>query len=152
MSDTPDTPPAVETREIALVYAGRVAVQDGKIGAKFLEVDARDQLGKERLYEMGKDLRHLVVGSVYAVQATATAIYTNTFRFERAFGDRPQVAAWQIADRAIDVAKQQRRLEQDVKKIAADLLGPLREVYLNTNFDGRLAIEALVLSYLRRGV
>jgi hypothetical protein len=144
--------PAVETATLELTYTGRARVSDAKIGAAFLVDGQRFVFGQTRTN------RQYRVGAVYALEVTrgpgtmSASFAPGADAFVRMHDDPGQVAAWRLADQAVEVVARRAKLHAKAGGLTETLaaLEPIRDVYRATDYTGRRAIEMLVLEYLRR--
>jgi hypothetical protein len=109
--------------------------------------------GEERLYSQ-KKMKSIRVGSVYEFgvdSKDSTRIYVDTARWMRVWDNEQEAAVWQLASAAFDTTEDARKHEkqQTSRRLALELLEPIRKEYWRTNYAGRLAIEVRVLAYLR---
>ncbi|HEY9286153.1 MAG TPA: hypothetical protein VIP46_22065 [Pyrinomonadaceae bacterium] len=112
--------------------------------------------GEREIY--GTALQHKAVGGVYQIEASATSMRSATARYIDRFdnlenapeGAAQMVVQWQLQARAFELELTAAKRERDeAKPLALDCLRPILTAYNRTNFNGRLAIEVLVLNYLR---
>lgn len=149
MTDTSTTDEGYTT--VQWVCIGRVRDKNNKLHIVFQDID-RDDLGENRhSFENDRKYFKLVfAGEVYSILFNGAKI-RGEMQHVCSWHDISQRVAWQIAERA-EIAAQQ--LENKVKK-AGDVkeiiksLKPLRTAYRRTDRYGRMAIELLMLDYLR---
>jgi hypothetical protein len=130
---------------------GSVLLRNNKkaIGLEVLDGEFK---GKTMLFQKIK----ATVGNVYDAvmidgdDGTPQSLKKLTWSEERIDPDRRArvVAASQAVDTQLTVKAQEQRL--DLEEIFKGL-APLRREYHHTNFEGRLALEVRLLSWLRRG-
>jgi len=95
------------------------------------------------------------IGCVYSFEyepGETFRYYASTQRFVGQWKDDSDRAVWQAQARAFDIeqaAIRERKKAEGVNDML-DALEPLRRRYQKTNATGKLAIEVLLLSYLRR--
>lgn len=133
----------------------RVAQEGGKKSATLPAIMLRRVMPdgalspKDEVYT-SKLLRGKGVGLVYEMEASDESIKPATVRFIERWHDEEQVAEWQLAAKAHDAVQDAERRERDAAApLALELLRPLRRAYAKTNWNGKMAIEVLVLNYLR---
>lgn len=136
----------------------RIGVKNKKLRG-IIQVDENgESFGEIALYEE-KVLRGFNIGCIYEIQATIEegeiqTVRPSTKRFIGEFLDSDKIVEWQVQhDSAVTEysRKQKETKAAKGKEVVLDCLEPLRRAYMNTNHDGRLALEVRVLNYLRNG-
>lgn len=143
------------------VVTGRTKARESKPGGKkgaykpavvLRRVGDDGTLGKRDEVYLSKNLQRAVVGGVYEMEASEDTIHPSTFTYKERWHDEAAVAEWQATSRAAEIVEAaERRERNDSEPIALELLRPLRRAYSRTNWNGKMALEVLVLNYLRMG-
>jgi hypothetical protein len=138
-----------QRREVVCV--GRVLAQGEKLGVKFALLDDGGHPGETTIFA-GKAVARCVPGGVYEVQLAAEGA-RGAFTWLRTYQDAEAVARWQTESESAEVAHRARKLERNAgrRNEMVNALAPLREAYGRADRIGRLALEVVLLSYLRRG-
>jgi hypothetical protein len=118
------------------------------------EVAPDGTLGSERVYPV-KGIR-VNVGGIYTVEAKAddpAVIFPGTLAYEGHWPDQNERGRWYALARAFEAADQARKQGQKevTRNLISEALEPLRNIYHRTNFQGQVALEVLILTYLRTG-
>lgn len=153
MADTNNEPMTPYT----VVCTGLTELSDGKLGVVLQLTDAENMIGSERYIFAEKFASKALIrtGGMYKIEFNADmtqagiskAKYVGQWPIEQ---DRIK---WRAADDALKGAqaalKRQRLDMQD--NVVKNALASLRDVWIKTNYTGRLALEVQVLAYLRNG-
>lgn len=111
-------------------------------------------LDSEKLRVFAADRARRIVGGRYEVEVdTAGGVFLQRARFEGSHPDASAVVTWKAESDAILAAERaaaaERRAKADGDALVA--LKPLRKLWARSVGYDRLALEAVVLSYLRTG-
>ena len=100
-----------------------------------------------------------MVGLIYSIEVEPladgsewTSCYPTSLRYDRYWPNEEERAVWQAQARAFEIeqAAIRERKKAEGANAMLERLEPLRRRYARTNAPGRLAMEVLLLSYLRR--
>jgi hypothetical protein len=134
---------------VEAIFAGRRETKDNKVAIVFYLLNEK----RLALFEDGRSKFRAVIGGVY-VLAQKGESFRLSDKYVRPSND-PQVAEWQAADEAVDVAIRARKLiaqqRKDAKASILRAVEPFREEYRRTDRIGRLALEVVLLHALRQG-
>lgn len=112
---------------------------------------------RERHFPENKSSRHLRAGACYQVEVdlaadgvSAAGFYLARSRYD---GKHDNAAEYELLDRAAQVekmaaAREKRDTAANVETLKA--LRPIRRAYQATSYEGRLALEVVVLELMRR--
>lgn len=111
----------------------------------------------------GAPFRSLGCGSIYEIMTKhPTGSIGTILRMKATFwgyaGEFPALAplvdAWQLQNKASQTLKTVAAQEKRAEELSGAMgsLDQIRKLYRATNFEGRLAIEVRLLTYLRRGI
>lgn len=141
---------AGEFQKREVVCVGRVRAKGDKLGVKFAVLDDEGRPGETAIFG-GRQVRHCVAGGVYGVLLGAKGA-RGEFTWLRTYPDEAAVARWQAESDAAEVAHRARKLEKnaDRRNEMVEALAPVREAYGRADRIGRLALEVVLLEYLRR--
>lgn len=150
---------------IELVFTGKCLAADKK-EAFILRENLAGTLGESDYILPTKGL-HGSVGLIYSFEYEEPAdpsklspgkrfnsYWPGSQRYVGQWANAEERAVWHTQARAFDLeqaAKRERKKEESVVPML-DVLEPLRKRYSKTNYAGKLAIEVLVLAYLRRSL
>jgi hypothetical protein len=144
---------------VTMVFTGRCIATTEK-GPKpaftLREVVDGEMLEKERVF-----LEAQLSGSVgllYSFEieqeedGSWTSYYPTSQRYIGPWADEAERAVWQAQARAFEIEQSAIRLRKKAEGTIdmLEVLEPLRRKYSKTNATGKLALEVLILSYLRR--
>jgi hypothetical protein len=99
-----------------------------------------------------KSFKHDIVGGRYTIDVSGSTFRLSTAKYHGLWPDQEQRGVWQTMDRATDLeVKTISKMSTDASENAMlEVLKPLRREYHRTNAQGKLALEVLLLSWLRR--
>ncbi len=145
---------------VTIVFTGRCLAETpkGAVPAFTLRevVDGKMQ-EKERIFPAAK--LGVSVGLIYSIEIEPKAdasdwysYYPTSLRYDKYWPNEEERAVWQAQARAFEIeqAAVRERKKAEGTNAMLERLEPLRKKYARTNPTGKLAIEVLVLSYLRR--
>lgn len=140
-----------EAVEQLYVCTGSVVLTGGKLGKILRPVGEDGSLGDERYYG-AKGLRGFHVGGVWSIPTNGTSITVGKARYVRRWEKAEDVTTWTVKSRAAEAEIAARKKQKTDAALVAALpaLDPLRRLYFKTNAANRIAIEVVVLAYLRR--
>lgn len=144
-----------EYTESEFVYIGYES--DGTSGAFLVGIRQIIEGGLAPIswYKSKPALKNKIVGGVYKIRASATAIDLDSIKYAgRIWQKQEDVIAWRLAT---DIAETRARIASVEKKdkardVIAEALDPILKLYKGTDRLGRRALEALILEKLRKGV
>ena len=133
----------------------KVKIENNKEGLRFVEIAPGSETvegGKERIFS-AKAFRLAYVGNVYTIDASENQCRPDTLRFVSKWHDEQRVADWQAKARAFDVQRRMVKLAKEAGKTneLLETLAPFRRAYRETDLTGRIALEAVLLYFLRYG-
>lgn len=140
---------------IRVVCSAKVEVQGGALGVSFHTITPEGGLGRQLIYKPGKGIPN-GIGCIYTVTAAdpeADTIYPGTFKYEGYWPNEDEVASWQANADALELKRRSASLAKkaETRRIVCETMAPIRRIYEATNYSNRLALEVLVLRYLRTG-
>ena len=166
-SQNPDTNKETMT-EHKVVCTGLTELTDGKLGVVLQRVVPADRFHPQPGYpdvvihpdrhvyeEKFAKKAFIRTGGMYSVEFSAdfSRARVTQATYVALWPDEKDRIVWQASDTAITVARaanKRRKLDLSSNAIK-NALQPLRDVWLNTNYTGRLALEVQILAYLRNG-
>jgi hypothetical protein len=133
----------------------KVKIENNKEGLRFVEIAPGSETvegGKERIFS-AKAFRLAYVGNVYTIDASENQCWPDTLRFVSKWHDEQRVADWQAKARAFDVQRRMVKLAKEAGKTneLLETLAPFRRAYRETDVTGRIALESVLLYFLRYG-
>jgi hypothetical protein len=148
--------PAEERVWVTFVATGKAYDTKGEpIWTLYLLDDAGAIVSAEKAFG-AKNLKTVHAGNIYRVKADsadAKFIYPSTVEYVRpwaVYSERMEYQARMFAFDAAHRAKQAGKKEA-TRNLLKEQMAPLRAAWQNTNYQGRTALEVLVLNYLRTG-
>lgn len=146
--------PKTETQR--WVFIGHRESTEGKALDMYIPLSANDGFptSTTKCYDARKPMRP--IGAVYEVEATVDGkqAYLSSAKLigqlEVRGADR-LIAQWKLESGAVDTKLASRRLEKRMKREDLKLLEPLRQTYQSAIGRDRLAMELLILNYIRGG-
>lgn len=141
---------------VTMVMTGYTQVSGKKPGIIVCIVNGDGTLGPESYYS-AQGFKGVSVGHIFKVEALkddpSGRIYVNTIQWIGTWPNPEQRLEWDAAARVYQTRKAAAREagKESRRNLIRQALGPLRAIYNSTNWQNRVALEVLVLTYLRQG-
>jgi hypothetical protein len=93
------------------------------------------------------------IGGIYEVWVSpdGTKARVEGATYKAMFADKERVIRWKFAHDEHEASREVAALEKSGKQLHLEVLKPLLDVYAKASFRQRVALEVLVLRYLRSG-
>lgn len=136
-----------------VVIIGKRLMQNGQLVWR-LDTLGEDDFRKQEMFFKLK--QSLVIGGIYTVATVPNrpgSVYPQTLKFLARWPDQKDVLDWEAQSRANELQEYsfKQAKKEATRNLIRETLGPIRRAYVRTNYKTQLALEVLVLSYLRTG-
>lgn len=141
-------------QEMLLVYAGQRFKQGGGLLDLFYVLRSNASIDKEAKIPFVAKKFGRVVGGIYKLRVSTTLkefIPASLRPTPDSYHDKAQVSEWEIEHRMVKAQYDSERLEKSAKTKELACLDPLRSMYQRMFPADRVAMELVILNYLRTG-
>lgn len=131
------------------VYAGKRESTEGKpLDVYYVLIDG--ETGEKNLFSASKS--SATIGGVYSVETNAKgSARLSKARYLRTHDKRAVILEWRALHEAFMGQRATANAERKAKDMGLSALDPIKRAYMSTNIEGRVAIEIMIMRYLRKG-
>jgi hypothetical protein len=153
-NELPNVPvkPTVGMPTVRWVYAGKRHKAGGGTLSLFYLLGEGGSYNDEEDRRGTTGVKANAVGSIYTVKATGTSFIPGSIKWtSEKYPNQNQIDQWEIESRMVEAVDKMTRLEKKARANALHCLDPLRAMYRKCFAADRVAMELVILNYLRGG-